>query len=299
MTETTRLALVLIAGLLAMYAFSRAIKAEEPSRSLAGWALCLGLGTLAFYPTPSSLLGFDPVTDPIVFPAAQVVRVVAGLAALALGIAALDRRRRDGGAGVAGPLLALLLAALHVGVGVHNFREGRRLANALALEEPSPEGQVAKRSDFQLRLPSSRWIENSRSPDGWAGFSHVFYPMHVFIVSASGGEESDFEAAAREATSGMERDAERAPPKPERGTNAKGCRYLYATRTERNKDTPVFVATSVTWCPVPYTVVGSPSGVLVELLFEAKLADRMPADTVAKNAEFICKSVEPKQPVAK
>ena len=295
MTETTRLALALIAGLLALYAFARAVDAKEPSRALAGWALGLGLGTLAFYPTPSSLLGFNPITDSIAFPAAQVVRVLLGLTTLALGIAALDRRRRDGGAGVAGLLLALLLAFLHVGVGVHNFREGRRVARAFALEEPGSEAKVATRRDFQLSLPSSRWTEDPPG-DRWASFSHVFYPIHVFIVSESGGEESNFDAAARKVISDMEGAAE--PLKQERGTNAKGCRYLYATRTERKKGTPVFVATSVTWCPIPYTA-GSPAGVLVHLLFEAEIADRMPADTVAKNAEFICKSVEPKPPAAK
>jgi len=221
-----------------------------------------------------------------------ILGAVSGLSGVVLAVLAL-KARRDGGAGLVRVILALVLSAFAVLGSVSYylipaFIEG----NWVRLEEPDASAWIyrSKEHGFQMSLPSSRWRAISTS-DGKPGFRHPSRAQIFFDAVAGRSAEEHEERRANDAS--MAGTAKGAAVKRQEGVNAKGCRYESLTAMKRyERDEPIFVVTSMIWCPDKQAPTGTPTGASISLVFEGKPGKLASPALLERNAKFILDSVE-------
>jgi hypothetical protein len=279
-----RLVGVVLFACLAAYFLIRGLARGPRSLRLANLSLFCGLTAFVM---PEIASGLSPSTRPGLFLASGAVRVLLGLAGIALAVAALVTRR-DGGTGIVRPITGAGFSVLHAlaGAGLVVF--------AVLVQPSSPWVFQPPDGAYRLTLPSQQWKQSASTGGvGIVAFVRPFPHMQASVLSAKQDQdEADFVFAAkafRRRIYGNPRLRE--GPKFREGTNAFGNPYRYCTATETGSDgKPVFVAHSVTWCPQKRMVLavifeGSP-----RMLSEAGKAAE--AEAIEKSAETICLSVE-------
>jgi hypothetical protein len=219
---------------------------------------------------------------------------VVGVIGVALAVAALVSRR-DGGTGVARPVVGLLFSLLHTA-----FAAGLLFAgNALQPPPPPAPGTDGTQgtewvyrpphSAYRLTLPSAEWKEVP--PIGGVGeasfvrayprvFSTVWSPMPEKSGADFDGMIEEFRAVTKRNTLLVRE------PKQREGTNPAGYRYYYCSTLEAGpQGQPVFTAFSMTWiaeermvAKVAFegvTVMGSQAGREAELTAMEQTAERI------------------------
>jgi hypothetical protein len=247
-----------IFGLIPLFFLIRAFQAGSGSTRLANLSLALGLACLVM---PERSLGISPSNDPGLYRLIGTLRLLAGLAGIALGVAALVRRRRDR-TGVVRPLLGGLFSVIHVMIGLGYFLFAFQAQGGL-LGEAEPWTHVSTDHGVSVTLPSKNW-QVFRGKNGKEFYVDRFNRMQASILASTPQTLDEFRAA----TDSLKRtfpkeDHFLEPPEMREGETEAGNPYLFFQGRSRaaEGDGAIFVARSLVWC--------RDKGTTVDLIFEA------------------------------
>jgi hypothetical protein len=279
-----RLVALVLGACLALYFLVRGLSPAPRSRRLANLALFCGLTTFVM---PEVALGLLSPERPGLYFLSGTVRLLTGLTGVALAVAALASRRRDG-TGAGRPLAGLAFSLLHGLAGSGFLLYGWMASPSTPWVYQSPDGS------FRLTLPSRQWKETPPpSGKGVVGFVRAIPRMQAGVVRVKRPATRDeFRQAAEAFRAYLEANPrQRGQAKSRDGTTAAGNAYAYVTLMDADSEgSPVFVAHSVVWSPT--------KEMLVEVVFEGLPAMRSESGRATemaafeKAAETICLSVE-------
>lgn len=233
----------------------RGLMVGPRSRRFANFALFFGLLTFVM---PEITVGFGAEKRPTLFVISGVVRAAFGLIGLALAVTAL-LTRRDGGTGVARPLIGLGFNLLHVAFAVGLVVVGTAV-------QPPPTGPGGTEwvyqpphSDYRLTLPSSDWKEVP--PVGGVGeasftltyprtFCTVWEPLRSKSEADFMGMVTEFRAMTKGNPNLL------GEPTHWEGKNPAGHHCYLSTTFERGPfGRTLFTAFALTWCAEKKQVV--------------------------------------------
>jgi hypothetical protein len=277
------IAILLLAGP-PIFFLVQAFRTGPRSRRLANLALFCGLTTFLM---PEAVLEWSPAERSRLFPMSATLRLLLGVVGLAFSLAAL-LLRRDGGTGIARPVIgaAFNLLQLIVGAGLFVFSSFTQSSTQWVYESPD--------NSYRLTLPSKEWKQAPKTGGvGAVAFIRPFPRMQAAVLSVKQEKsEADFRQAADALRTRADSDPEwRGKANFKDGINGAGNAYRYCTLIDSGpKGEPVFVAQSVIWSPS--------KRMIVEVLFEGQpgMASRTgkaaEMEAFEKAAEIICLSVE-------
>jgi hypothetical protein len=277
---------VLLFAYPSLYFFGRGLARGPRSRRLANLALFCGLAALIVPEYIVSLVITDHSARLFLY--SGVARALIGLVGILLALGAIFTRR-DGGVGLARPILGGAFSLLHLIAGAALLVLGYFTGSSTPWVYQSPDGA------FRLTLPSQLWKQSpATEKTGVVAFVRPILPrMQAKVLSVKQRQTTlDFERAAEFFRTFVEKDPQRRGRLKFRdGTNAAGNTYSYCTLMESSPDgTAVFSAHSVVWCPNKQLVV--------EVIFEglptmhSQTGKAAEMEAIEKSAETICLSVE-------
>jgi hypothetical protein len=269
----------------ALYALYLAFGDMPRSRRLANLSLACGLAILV---VPEKALGLSPVEWPGVYRGVGVAHMALGLTGVALAIAAF-LMRKDGGVGVARPLLGGLISIVHIVIGYGGLLFSSLNGPSTPWVYQSPDGS------YRITLPGEQWRESPIPPDkGLAAFVRPAPRMQAVVRSVQREQtDADFALAIKALKYNLEHGSTELPKnvKFQDGVNAAGNSYRYGFGMDSSPDgKPVFVGVSATWIASKKIVVG--------IIFEAQpfhiseTGKELEMDAIKKSAETICLSAE-------
>jgi hypothetical protein len=285
-----RLIALLLGASLASYFVIRGINASSRSMRLANLALACGLFTFVL---PERVFDLGD-SKGVVLLVSGVVHSVIGCAGVLLATTAIWARR-DGGAGVARIVTAILLGLGHVGMAGALLLYGgvARESERIAEGEPGSDAWVYESPDgaFRLSLPSRDWQQVGSKKKGMVAAFRKTPPLllQAIVLRADRGQsKSGYDAAV---TSQRQRAASEKEHKFRDGTNTVGNSYSYLTLMDSGPSgEKVFVGHCIVWCPSRQMIVE----VIVEGMHKmtSETGRAVEKEAFDKAAEFICLSVE-------
>jgi hypothetical protein len=236
-------------AILPVYFLIRAFRSGPRSRRFANIALFCGLMTLVM---PEITAGFGFGNRSAVFVGSGSLRVILGLLGVTLAVAAF-LSRRDGGTGVARPVIGLLFSLLHVAFAVGLICFGTYTPPpSVTPDSPNTGWEYhPPHGDYRLTLPSADWKQVP--PVGGVGeasfvksfprvFCTVWHPLPNKAATDLETSVEEFRAMTKQNPQLV------AAPKEREGINPAGHRYFYCSTLEVGpQGQPVFTAFSITW----------------------------------------------------
>ncbi|MDB5311645.1 MAG: hypothetical protein JWO38_5847 [Gemmataceae bacterium] len=233
-----RLIPTVLAGCVSVWLLIRAANLTPRSRQVSSAALACGVGV---FPITGAATFARGEGGSILLPALGVLALGVAVTGLVLAVWALRARASDHGAGIAGPVVAVLLSGLTgcAGGGLILFPLLNRPLG------PAWSYQVAAHG-FELTLPSGSWRQADASKE-LARFGCPNPPMVSSVKEVRPAPtETGFDAAIADLRELIRRHPS-TPLEDRRGVNAHGHAYWVYVGEEDGPGGKVLVALSVTW----------------------------------------------------
>jgi len=245
---------VLLFAALAGYFLVKGLKERSRSRRFANLALFFGLTVLV---QPELALGLPFANRTMVHLASGGLRVILGLVAITLAIAAY-RTRQESEVGKKRIVFGAIIGLLSVLIGGLILLESSSALPTSPWPYQSPDGA------YQLILPSSKWKQVPIPGGKWiASFARVTPRMNLLVLNVRQNQfESDWQQSIESFRARAENNPELCATAAFReGPTPGGNRYYYCAGMDPGTNGKrVFVVLSAIWSPREHTVV--------ELLFE-------------------------------